>query len=352
MTAKQWRGRWVADFTLDGQRIRRVSPIQTRRGAQAYELELRSASSASSASSTRPPRLDDFAIEWLTERVVVVNKPSDRVRKESILRLHLLPALGGRCLDEITPRDLDAYVADRRAAGLGASTVNGHLAVLSALLHCAAEWGRLDKAPRIRRLPTEPFEFDWLRPAEADRLLAVVAPEPKWSAMFTVALRTGLRRGELFALHWSAVDLERRAVDVHRSLYHGRLTTPKNHRRRTVPLTADAVTALERWRPFSPGELVFPGADGDLDRSQSRANEALHRALDAVDIRRVRVHDLRHSFASHLVLRGVPLRVIQRLLGHHSILQTERYAHVADESLTAAVALLEPKAAQQSGHHD
>lgn len=342
MTAKRWRGKWVADFSIGGKRVRRVSPVQSKRGAQDYEAELRRALSTSNACSGPSPTLADFAIEWLLERVTVVNKPSDRIRKESILRLHLLPALGERHLDEITTRDLDRYIADRRADGLAPSTINGHLSVLSALLRCAREWGCPAATPTIHWLKVPLAEYDWLRPTEADKLLAAVAPTPKWSAMFTVALRTGLRRGELYALHWSSIDRERAAVDVFHSLYRGRLTTTKNHRRRTVPLTVDALAALDRWRASSHGELVFPGADGGLDRSPGRANEALDDALDGVGLRRVRVHDLRHSFASHLVLRGVSLRVIQRLLGHRSITQTERYAHVADESLIAAVAALEP----------
>jgi integrase len=342
MAAKLWRGKWVADFTIGGARIRRVSPVQSKRGAQSFEAQLRSALSTSTDYSALSPTLADFAVEWLTDRVVVVNKPSDRVRKESILRVHLLPALGGHRLDEITTRDIDAYVADSLELGLKASTINRHLGVLSSLLRCAVEWRQLSAPPKFRWLKTVPTEFDWLRPAEADRLLVSVAHEPKWLAMFTLALRTGLRRGELFALRWCDIDFDRKMVDVHRSLYRRRVTTTKNHRRRSVPLTTDTLDALHHWRPAHGTGPVFPGSDGGYEPGPGRANRMLHRALDAVGIRRIRVHDLRHSFASHLVLRGVPLRVIQRLLGHHSITQTERYAHVADESLTAAIAMLEP----------
>ena len=342
MTAKRWRNKWVADFTLDGKRIRRVSPIQTRRGAQAYEAEMRAAWSTSAPCSGPSPRLDDFAVRWLTERVVVRNKPSDRVRKESILRVHLLPAFGARRLDTITARDLETYAAAKRSAGLAASTVNGHLAVLSALLRCAVEWGLLMAAPKVTALKVAPTAFDWLRPDEADALLAVTQA-PKWSAMFTLALRAGLRRGEIFALQWTDIDFERRAVDVRHSVYRGRLGPTKTNRSRTVPLTADAITSLEHWRPESSGPWLFPAASGELEINPGCANTALSRALAAAGLRHMRFHDLRHSFASHLVLRGVALRVIQRLLGHRSIVMTERYAHVADESLAAAIATLEPE---------
>ena len=135
MTAKRWREKWVADFTLDGKRIRRVSPVQTRRGAQAYEAELRAAWSTSTPCSGPIPRLDDFAVRWLTERVVIRNKPSDRVRKESILRVHLLPALGERRLDTITARDLEAWLG----AGSGANGNDPRRALGGRGLRVAAE---------------------------------------------------------------------------------------------------------------------------------------------------------------------------------------------------------------------
>ncbi|MCB9554099.1 MAG: tyrosine-type recombinase/integrase, partial [Myxococcales bacterium] len=77
-------------------------------------------------------------------------------------------------------------------------------------------------------------------------------------------------------------------------------------------------------------------------KSPGQANRMLHRTLETLGLRRLRFHDLRHTFASHLVLRGVPLRQIQMLLGHSTISHTERYAHVCDTSLAAAIATLEP----------
>lgn len=346
MTAKRWRGKWVADFVIAGKRIRRVSPVQSRRGAQAFETELRADLSPPSGCSGVCPTLEAFAVEWLIERVTVVNKPSERIRKESILRVHLIPAMGHLRLDEITTRLTDEYMASRRESGLHPRTVNGHLNVLTSLLRCAVEWKHLEAIPVVHRLKVPPPTFDWLRPHEAERLLTAVRDEVEWSALFTVALRTGLRRGELFGLSWSHIDPDRQVVDVRVSNYRGIITTTKSYRERTISLTSDAMSALDRWRHVGGDGLIFPGPDGRPTRDPGRANRKLHLVLQGLGIRPLRVHELRHSFASHLVLQGVPLRQIQALLGHRSITTTERYAHIADESLAAAIATIDPSACQ------
>lgn len=344
MTAKRWRGKWVADFVIGGRRIRRVSPVQSRRGAQAFEAELRDDLSPMNGCSGSCPTLAEFAVEWLVERVTVVNKPSERIRKESILRVHLIPAMGRLHLDEITTRLTDEYMASRQATGLHPRTINGHLNVLTSLLRCAVEWQRLEAIPVVHRLKVPTPTFDWLRPHEAERLLIAVRDEAEWCALFTVALRTGLRRGELFALSWCDIDPDRQVVDVRASNYRGIVATTKSYRARTISLTSDALAALEQWRHFGGDGLIFPGIDGQATRDPARANRKLHMVLEGIGIRPLRVHELRHSFASHLVLKGVPLRQIQALLGHRSITTTERYAHIADEALTAAIATIDPSA--------
>ncbi|MCB9542210.1 MAG: tyrosine-type recombinase/integrase, partial [Myxococcales bacterium] len=148
-------------------------------------------------------------------------------------------------------------------------------------------------------------------------------------------------------LRWTDIDLTRQAIDVRCTVYRGVLGTPKGNRARTIPLTADAITALRRWQPHSPGPHVFGGTDGRPLKSPGQANRMLHRTLETLGLRRLRFHDLRHTFASHLVLRGVPLRQIQMLLGHSTISHTERYAHVCDTSLAAAIATLESPPAME-----
>ena len=321
--------------------------MQTKRGATAYELELRlelSTPSPGAEPAQDVPTLAEFAEEWMTTDVAVHNKPSDQARKRCTLRNHVAPFFGKQRLDQITTRQIDAFKAKQVGKGLKVTTINQHLKLLRRVLRFAHSWGVLTDVPAVRMFPTPSADaFDWLRPAEAGRLLDVAeAMNQRWFTVFLLALRTGMRKGEIFALHWSAVDFDRRRVTVEFSTWRGQLSTPKTGKTRVIPMSADLVDALRAWRLKSSGELVFPDRDGrSVLRDPMSANRALHRALTRAGLRHVRFHDLRHTFASHLLLRGMSLKIVQVLLGHSSVTMTEKYAHVADEQLVTAVEALD-----------
>ena len=321
--------------------------MQTKRGATAYELELRlelSTPSPGAEPAQDVPTLAEFAEEWMTTDVAVHNKPSDQARKRCTLRNHVAPFFGKQRLDQITTRQIDAFKAEQVGEGLKVTTINLHLKLLRRVLRFAKSWGVLAEVPVVRMFPKPDDDaFDWLRPAEAGRLLDVVeAMSQRWFTVFMLALRTGMRKGEIFGLHWSAVDFERRRVTVECSAWRGQLYTPKTGKTRVIPMSADLVDVLRAWRRESPGELVFPARDGrSVLRDPIIANQALDRALERAELRHIRFHDLRHTFVSHLVLRGMSLKVVQVLLGHSPVTMTEKYAHVADEQLVTAIEALD-----------
>ncbi len=151
-----------------------------------------------------------------------------------------------------------------------------------------------------------------------------------------VALNTGLRRGELLSLRWRAIDTDRDIVTV-----EGR--TAKTLQTRAVPLNSEAVEVLKNWRELqgrvSPDAFVFPAASGGRMDNFATAWES---ARTAAELKSFRFHDLRHTFASHLVQRGVDLYRVKELLGHSDIKMTARYSHLRPDDLAAAVALLSP----------
>ena len=152
MPPKKYRGRWYVDVIVNvpgegPRRIRRKSPVQTRKGAQAYERQLVEAALSTSTRSTQERRFEEFSVEFLATYVAANNKYSEAMSKESILRVHLVPAFGDRLLSEIGPMEVEHFKAEKLQKGLKPKTVNNQLAVLRKALNVAHEWGLLKQVP-------------------------------------------------------------------------------------------------------------------------------------------------------------------------------------------------------------
>jgi integrase len=299
----------------------------------------------------KSPTLKAFAPRYLAHQQTRVKATSLRKRRLSLSK-HLLPRLGAKRLEEITVKEVHKLTTELRAVPLEPQTVNDHLTTLHSILALAVTWGELVKVPPFDYLTTTKKEIEFLSEEDADRLLAA-APE-QWRTMIFMAIRTGLRVGELRALRPRDVDLERGIVHVRRT-DPGRSdlpgSTPKGNRSRTVPLTPDTVKALRAWlaRPSwaRSKDILFPSRRGGVPCDKSCAENLEWIAADA-GVTISGWHTLRHTYASWLVMRGVPLRVVQQYLGHASITMTERYAHLAPDYGHASVALLDTRLARPS----
>jgi integrase len=343
---------WIVDLTVrypDGrrERVRKVPQIQTRRGAQQYERQLLAEllSDRPPAKEVPPPKEEkprrptvaSFAKDFVEKYAEANNKPSEVASKRMICDLHLVPALGSLRLDEVGPAQIEGYKAGKLKE-LSAKTVNNHLIVLRRMLGVAVEWGLLERVPIVRWLKVPEAEFDFLTFDEADRLVAATE-EDGWRTMIVVGLKAGLRQGELLALRWSDVDLVAGRLVVRRSVWRGILGPPKGGRSREVALSPEAVRSLKAHRHLR-GELVFC-TDGGRMFTKNECKHPLWRACKRAGLRRIGWHVLRHTFASHLVMRGAPLKAVQELLGHATIEMTMRYAHLSPDTRRDAVALLD-----------
>jgi integrase len=289
------------------------------------------------------PTFAEFATEFLRCHVDVHCKPSKVRGPRAILKQYLLPTFGHLRLDEIGHREVVAWQAELLTPKPGKRGVINCLSrkrvtnlssVLRRCLKFAVEQELLGRAPRVPHLRFTYPEIESFTPAEAERLLE--AAPAKWRTMILMALRSGLRVGELRALQWADLDLKRGTVDVRRAIDDkGNVGTPKSGKARTVPLAADLVTALQAHPRTS--EWVF----GDRPPvTRASLKWPLWQACDSAGLERCGWHKLRHTFATTLIARNANVRVVQRLLGHSTVLMTERYTVPHQETLTAAIGLL------------
>lgn len=347
---------WTVDVKLqhpDGrvERIRKAAPVNTRRGAEQYERELRHALLTGSfrkeeEKEARIPLLREFAPRFLIYSENN-NKASTVAAKRQLLDTHLLPTFGDLPLDGVNPERIEDFKAKKKRAGLAPKTINNALTVLRTVFTVAVDQEVLRYVPRVKFLKAERPDFDFLSFEEAERLIA--ATEPEWRAMVSVALHTGLRRGELIALQWDAMDLVSGRLIVKRNVWRGHFGSPKGGRSREVPLNGIALSALKAHRHLR-GAFVFCDEDGAYLKNDTCRN-AIRRASKQAGLRPIGWHTLRHTFASHLVMRGVPLKAIQELLGHASIEMTMRYAHLSPDVKKDAVRVLEQPVRGTLGAH-
>lgn len=303
------------------------------------------------------PLFEEFAKEFLENYVRANNKPAEHESKRSVLDCHLVPAFRGKRIDEIKPRLIEAYKAEKLRAGraikrkgegpgLSWKTVNNHLTILRRMLAIAKQWEVIESIPDITWLKGPKAEFDFLDFEEAERLVAS-ADEGEWRTMILLGLKTGMRQGELRALRWDDVDLHKGLIVVRQNIVRGHVGTPKSGKGREIPMSDQALAALKAHRHLR-GELVFCNADGDYWK-KNECKHPLWRACKRSGIRRIGWHVLRHSFASHLVMRGVPLKAIQELLGHATIEMTMRYSHLSPDVTRSAVLALDEAPPEYAG---
>ena len=288
---------WWVDIRLNHIRYRKKSPLNTKGGAEAYEITLRARVARNEPID--PPQVipeqtfAKFSRTWLETYAKTNNKPSECRTKHGVVERHLIPFFGRMKLSEIKTLDVESYKVQKTTESLCAKTINNHLVILGKCLRTAEEWEQCKHLPRIRPLRAQPPAFDFLSPDESDQLLSS-EEEPMWRGMALVALRTGLRLGELFALERKDVDFQQKMLTVSKSIVRGILGTPKNHRVRHIPLANDA---LEFFQGQGRNGLIFSREDG-RPLTDSMAEKAIKRLCKRVGLRNIGWHVLRHSFAS------------------------------------------------------
>ena len=197
------------------------------------------------------------------------------------------------------------------------------------------------------RLPPQEFKF-WDRQQSDAFLDALLQVVPSYHPFFLCALRTGMRLGELFALRWDDLDFVKRQLRVVWNWTHGKLDSPKSGRGRSIPMSPELVDALRDHRHLR-GRLVFCREDGSY-LTRDMVKHPFDRATRKAGLPAIRLHDARHSFASQLVMAGVPLTAVKEYLGHADLSMTMRYAHLSPSAHHDYVARLDGGGGPSADH--
>lgn len=307
----------------------------------------------------RAPTWGDWLPHWQAHRIV---EPSTRKGDALRVEKYLLPRWGTVRLNRISRSDVQAWANELAASDLSAGSIEKVVRLFGASITAAVESDRVrlpvNPCVRIRLPRVAPGHERFLTRAEVDRIVDHLN-EPYKTAVLLAAW-TGMRWGELAGLHWQRVDLDRRLIDVVETWDReaGRIKTyPKGHNRRGLPI-ADRLLAVLDAAKARTGHLascgvehakggakcrtglVVPAPRGGPIGGQNFGRRQWEEACDLAGVGDARLHDLRHTFASWLVQDGVPLQEVQRLLGHASIVTTQRYAHLGVSQNEAVLAAL------------
>jgi integrase len=286
------------------------------------------------------------------ERIRSEARPGSVETYGSKLRTHLLPAFGGKCLNQITRWDVQTFLTEKQRHGYSGAHVHGMRTTLSKVMQAAVEWGFIEGNPArgcrlTRRGPTKQRVF--LEPHQVQQLGAALT-EPCRSVVL-VAVLTGLRIGEILALRWGRVDFVRNNIAVEES-YSGRFGPPKTRSsRRTVPISSALHAVLQaqqtRCKSTGEGDLVFATYKGTPLSPKNLRNRVLEPTRKSLGLPQLSWHTFRRTHATWLGESQVPPRIAQSILGHADVSMTLNvYTEVVPESQRIALekvgAILDP----------
>jgi integrase len=304
-----------------------------------------------------------YAKKWITDTVPAICKPSTASDCKRLLDKHILPALGKHKVTEINRHTVKQFLMKKANEGYSGSSITHIKNAISGVLGLAVDdeviaYNPAQKLGKFIRTKSLQLDVDPLTRNELRLLLDTFAKHyPRHYPLALTLARTGMRIGEALALQWGDIDFNGRFIMVQRGFSRGRVETPKNGKIRRVDMSKHLTETLSELLHYRKIEKINKGWKKSpewvfVNQSGNPVTDATHwrsdvyqKALMKAGLRKMRIHDLRHTYASIMIQAGESLAYIRDQLGHHSIKVTvDIYGHLAPEGNKEAVDRLDDNA--------
>ncbi len=378
VTIRKKNGSWYVFVNHKGQRKAkcvgdsRASAVEVKRMLEA-KLVLGDIGMFSQADSGSP-NFSSYADLWLKDYARMECKPSTADGYEGVLRQYLRPKFGLKHMDEIRRSDIKSLIGELISKGLARSTVRNALSVLRGIFNQAIEDGVVESNPAAnlgrftRNAKTGGVKGIALTTQEVEIFLEAAEDFcPEYQPLFLLAVRAGLRRGELVALQWGDIEFGKSDRDTNRFIVvqHNYVrrehTTTKSKKTRRVDMSRELRRVLIRLRELRlveaksqgrsdiSGDCVFPSPDGSILDPDNLYHRYFVPILANSGIRKIRLHDLRHTFGSLLIQNGASIVYVKDQMGHSSIQVTvDTYGHLIPGANISYVDRLDQKSAKKT----
>jgi len=276
----------------------------------------------------------NIAVQYL-ENYAKVNNRAWKRDKDCLKNMKAF--FGNCCLKDITPFQIEKYKAHRLHQGVKPGTVNRELSVLKRVFNLAIDWNMAEENP-VRRVKffQQPEPKERILSEGEERKLISASSEHLRPIIIT-ALNTGMRLGEILSLKWRQINLRKREIEVIKT---------KSGRKRVIPINDVLFEILNGLKREDEFVFIYRDSRTNRPRPVKSIRHSFTNACRRAEIKGLTFHDLRHTFASRLVEKGIDLITVKELLGHSSVKTTERYTHTLKKEKERAVETLIEKAAK------
>lgn len=325
-------GRYRYDFWYKGKRYRKITQLNRSETAKAGSNKLRKLERVSlgvigEEEPQAPVTFEGFADTFIKTHSELNKRPAS-VRGDKNSLKHLKPYFKNKYLSSITPELVEGYKAFRKGQ-VSPASINRELALLKTIMAKAVEWKRIAVNPiagkAVKKFDEGEQEMRFLTADEARRLVNAATGPLK--PFLIIALNTGMRRNEILTLRWENLDIDKGEIVV-------RPEVSKSKKRRVVPMNGEVTATLLKIDKRGP--YVFFNRETKKNIHDIKGPFRTARAKAKIK-GRLRVHDLRHTAASWMVADGTDIITIKEILGHASVVTTQRYCHPSRESKLLAV---------------